>query len=161
MLFSAQRCTPLFRHVFTILCFICCCSVSKSCLTLCDPTDCSTPSSSVLHYLQALHYLQWAQTHCYWVSDAIPPSHDLLSLSPSTLNLSQHQGLFQRICASHIRCPKYWSFGFSISPSNEYSGFPWGLTGLFSPILCTYLWIKFKLTHFLDIEVVCVFLLVF
>ena len=49
------------------------------------------------------------------------PSHLLLSPSPSTFNLSQHQGLFQWVSSSH-QVPKYWSFSFSISPSNEYSG---------------------------------------
>ena len=96
--------------------FECCCSVAKSCPTLCDPMDCSTPSFPVLHYL-----LEFAQTHVHWVSDAILSSHFLLPASPPTLTLSQHQGLFQW-SALHIRWPKYWSFSFSISPSNEYSG---------------------------------------
>ena len=51
------------------------------------------------------------------------PSNHLILLAPSppTFNLSQHQGLFQWV-SSCIRWPKYWSFSFSISPSNEYSG---------------------------------------
>ena len=61
-----------------------------------------------------------AQTHVHQVGDAIQPSHPLLSPFPPALNLSQHQGLFQRV-GSCIRWPKYWSFSFSISPSNEYS----------------------------------------
>ena len=63
-----------------------------------------------------------AQTHVHWVSDVIQPSHPLSPHSPLALNLSQHQGLFQWVSALHIRCPKYWSFSFGISPSNEYSG---------------------------------------
>ena len=55
------------------------------------------------------------------VSDAIQPSHPLSSSSPPAFNLSQHQGLFQSV-SSLIRWAKYWSFSFSISPSNEYSG---------------------------------------
>ena len=55
-------------------------------------------------------------------SDAIQPSPPLLSSSPPAFNLSQHQGLFQELVL-HIRWPKYWSFSFSISSSNEYSGF--------------------------------------
>ena len=90
-----------------------CCSIAKSCPTLCDPMDCSTPSFPVLHYL-----LEFAQTHVHWVSDAILSSHFLLPASPPTLTLSQHQGLFQW-SALHIRWPKYWGFSFSISP-NEY-----------------------------------------
>ena len=50
-----------------------------------------------------------------------PTIYPLSSPSPSALNLSQHQGLFQWV-SSFIRWPKYWSFSFSISPSNEYSG---------------------------------------
>ena len=57
---------------------------------------------------------------CHWVDDAIQPSHPLSSPSPS-LNLSQHQGLFQWVCSLH-QWPKYWSCGFSISPYSEYSG---------------------------------------
>ena len=76
--------------------------------------DCSTPGFPILHNLLGL-----AQTHVHWVSDTIQPSHPLLSPSPPALNLSQHQGLLQWVS---IRCPKYWSFSFSIIPSNEYSG---------------------------------------
>ena len=54
----------------------------------------------------------------YWVSDVIQPSHPLSSTSPPAFNVSQHQGPFKW----GIKWPKYWSFSFSISPSNEYSG---------------------------------------
>ena len=67
----------------------CCCSVAWSCLTLCDPMDCSTPGFPVLHHLPGL-----AQTHVHRVGDAIQLSHPLLSPSPPAFNLSQHQGLF-------------------------------------------------------------------
>ena len=65
-------------------------SVTQSCLTLCDTMDCSTPGFPVHHQL-----LELAQTHVHRVSDAIQPSHPLLSASPPAFNLSQHQGLFQ------------------------------------------------------------------
>ena len=55
------------------------------------------------------------------ISDAIQPSHPLSSTSPPAFNFSQHQGLFNE-SVLHIRWPKYWSFSYSISPSNEYSG---------------------------------------
>ena len=58
---------------------------------------------------------------CPWVGDAIQPSHPLLSPSPLAFNLSQHQ-VFSNESALRIRWPEYWSFSFSISPSNEYSG---------------------------------------
>ena len=94
---------------------ICCCSVAQSYPTLWDPMDCSMPGFPVLHYL-----LEFAQTHVCWVSDAIQPSHPLLPLSLPAFNLSQHQGLFQWVSSLHqVGC---WSFSFSISPSNEYSG---------------------------------------
>ena len=64
---------------------------------------------------------EFTQTHAHSVSDAIQPSHPLSSPSPPAFNLSQHQGLFNE-SALCIRRPKYWSFSFNISPSNEYSG---------------------------------------
>ena len=64
--------------------------------------------------------LQLAQTHVYWVSDAIQPSHPLSSPSPPTFNLSQHQGPFQCVSSSH-QVAKVLQFQLSISPSNEYS----------------------------------------
>ena len=68
----------------------------QSCLTLCDPIDCSTPDFPVLH-----HLLELAQTHVRWASDAIQLSHPLSNPSPPALNLSQHQGLFQWVGCSH------------------------------------------------------------
>ena len=59
-------------------------------VSLCDLMGCSTPGFPVFHYL-----LEFAQTHVHWVSDAIQPSHPLLSSSPPALNLSQHQGLLK------------------------------------------------------------------
>ena len=67
------------------------------------------------------YLLELAQTHGHRVSDGIQPSHPLSSPSPPALSLSQHQGLSSEL-ALHIRWPKFWSFSFSISPSNEYSG---------------------------------------
>ena len=91
-------------------------SVAQSCPALCDPMDCSMPGFPVYHQL-----LELTQTHVLWVSDAIQPSHPLPSPSPLAFNLSQHQG-FPKESVLHIRWPEYWSFSFSISPSNEYSG---------------------------------------
>ena len=77
-------------------CYCCCCLVARLCPTLCDPMDCSMPGSSVFHY-----FLEFAQIHVHWFSDAIQSSHLLSSLSPPALNLSQHWGLFQRVGSSH------------------------------------------------------------
>ena len=91
-------------------------SVAKLCLTLCDPMHCRTPGLPVHHQLPEL-----AQTHVYWVGDAIQPSYPLLSPSPSAFNVSQ-DWVFSNESLLPIRWPKYWSFSLSISPSNEYSG---------------------------------------
>ena len=91
-----------------------CCSVARLCPTLCKPMDCSTPGCPVLQYLP-----EFAQTHLHWVSDAIQPSHPLLSLRPPTLNPSPHQGLFQWISSSHQVAKvlefqlQHWSFQWS------------------------------------------------
>ena len=64
--------------------------------TLCDPVDCSMPGLPVHHQLP-----EFTQTHVHWVCDAIQTSHPLSPPSPSALNLSQHQGLFQWVRPSH------------------------------------------------------------
>ena len=71
-------------------------SVARSCLTLCDPMNCSTPGLPVHHQL-----LEFTQTHVHRVSDAIQPSHPLSSLSPPVPNPSQHQSLFQWVNSLH------------------------------------------------------------
>ena len=108
---------PIF--FFTILYCLpaccCCCSVTKLCLTLCDPIDCSTPGFHYLHYLP-----EFAQTHVHWVNDAIQPSHPLspLFLLPAIFPSIK---VFSKESVLHIKWPKYWSFNFGIGPSNEYS----------------------------------------
>ena len=89
-------------------------SVAQSCPTLCDPMNRSTPGLPVHHQLP-----DYTQTHVHRVGDAIQPSHPLSSPSPPAPNPSQHQDLFQWVNSSH-EVPKYWSFSFSISPSNEH-----------------------------------------
>ena len=74
----------------------CCCSIIQSCPTLCDSMDCSSRSFPVLH-----HPPEFAPVHGHWVGDAIQPSHLLSSPSPPAFNLSQHQGLFQRVDSLH------------------------------------------------------------
>ena len=71
-------------------------SVTQLCLTLCDPMDCSTPSFPVHHQL-----LELTQTHVHRVVFAIQPSYPLLSPSPPTFNLSQHQALLKWISSLH------------------------------------------------------------
>ena len=90
--------------------YMCVCSVAKLCLTLCDP---NFPCSSLS--------LRVYSNSCHYIGDAIQPSHPLSSPFPTAFNLTQHQGFF-RESAHCIRWPKNWSFSFSISSSNEYSG---------------------------------------
>ena len=90
-----------------------CSSVTKSCLTICHPMDCSTPGFPVLHYL-----LEFAQAHVHWVGDAIQPPHSLSSLLPLVFPSIR---IFFSELALHIRWLKYWSFSYSVSLSSEYS----------------------------------------
>ena len=93
-----------------------CCSVAQSSPTLCNSMDCNMPGFLVLHYLPEL-----AQTHIHWISDAIPPSCALSSTSPPP-SIFPSIRVFSNESALHIWWPEYWSFSFSISPSDEYSG---------------------------------------
>ena len=93
-----------------------CCSVAKSCPTLCDPIDCNMPGLPVLYYL-----LEFAQVHS--IESVMPPNRLLLShplLFLPSIFPSMH--VFSSESALHIRWPNYWSSSFSISPSHEYSG---------------------------------------
>ena len=92
----------LYQQMFNCCC--CGCSVSKLCLTHCDPMDCNTPGSSVLYFLLELKH-------------SIVCCHLLLlpSIFPSIM-------IFTSVSILCIRWPKYWSFSFNINPSNEYSG---------------------------------------
>ena len=84
----------------------------KSCPTFCDPMDCSMPASPILHCVQ-----EFTQIRVCSVSDASQPSHPLLLLPSIFPSLR----VFSNESVLHIRWPKYWSFSFSISSSNEYS----------------------------------------
>ena len=88
----------------------------SACLTLCDPMDCSTPGLPVHHQLP-----EFTQSQVHLVSDAIQLSHPLLTLLlPPWIFPSIR--VFSNKSILHIRRPKNWSFGFSISPSSEYAG---------------------------------------
>ena len=90
-------------------------SVAQSCLTLCDPMHCSMPGLPVHQQL-----LEFTQSHVHWVMRS---NHlvlcCLLLLPPSIFPRIR---VFSNESVLHIRWPKYWSFSFNISPSNEYSG---------------------------------------
>ena len=91
-------------------------SVAQSYPTICNPMGCSTPGFPVHHELPEL-----TQAHVHWVGDAIQPAHPLSFPSHPTFNLSQLK-VFSNESVLPIRWLKYWSFSFSVSPSNEYSG---------------------------------------
>ena len=103
---------PIVKVVEQILQFS---SLAQSCLTLCDPMDWSMPGFPLHH-----QFLELAQTHVYWVSDVIQPSHPLPSPSPLPSIFPKIRIFSESVLC--IRWPKYWSFSFSFSPSNEYSG---------------------------------------
>ena len=91
-------------------------SAAQSCLTLCDAMNHSTPGLPVHHQL-----LEFTQTHVHRVSDAIQPSHPLSSpllLPPIPPSIR----VFSKESTLRIRWSKYWSFSFSINPSNEHPG---------------------------------------
>ena len=107
---------------------LCCCSVTQSCPTLCNPMDCCMPGLPVLLYLP-----EFVQIHVHWVDDGIQPSHPLSSPSPPALNPSQQSASF----------PMSWLFppgsqytaasdSASVLPMNIQDWFPLGLTGLIS-----------------------------
>ena len=92
------------------------CLVAQSCPTLREPMDCSTPGFPVHHHL-------WSLLKLMSIESVMPSNHlflycPLLLLSSFIPNIR----VFSNEFALRIRWPKYWSFSFSISPSNEYSG---------------------------------------
>ena len=89
-----------------------CCLVAKSCPTLCNPLDCSTPGFPVLHISQIL--LKLMSVESVTPSNHLILCHSLLLLPSIFPNIR----VFSNESVLHIS----WSFNFSISPSNEYSG---------------------------------------
>ena len=86
-------------------------SVAQSCLTVCDPTDCSTSGFPVHHHLPGL-----TQTHVHWVDGVSQPSCPLSFHSTPAFNLSQHQGLFKWVSYGQ-------NIGASVSASNQETDF--------------------------------------
>ena len=93
-----------------------CCSVAQSCPTLCNPMDCSTPGFPVLHS-------SWSLLRLMSIELVVPSNHLILCCPLLFLpSIFPSIRIFSCEFALCIRWPKYWSFSFSISPSNEYSG---------------------------------------
>ena len=91
-------------------------SVGQSCLTLCDPMDCSTPGLPV--------HLQLPSSPKLKSIESVMPSNHLILCCPLLLppSIFPSVRMFSNGSVLHIRWPKYWSFSFSSRPSNEYSG---------------------------------------
>ena len=88
---------------------------SQSCLTLCNPKNCSTPGLPVHHWLP-----EFTQTHIHWVFDAI---RHLILCRPLLLpSIPPSIRVFSNESTLRMRWSKYWSFNFSISPSKEHPG---------------------------------------
>ena len=100
------------------MCYFCCwycCSITQSCPAICDTMDCSMPGCPVFHH--SLSLLKFMSTELGMPSNHLILCHPLLLLPSIFLS----NRLFSTELALCIRWPKYWSFSFSISPSNEYS----------------------------------------
>ena len=95
-------------------------AVAQSCLTLCNPMDCSTPGFPVLHHLPEVTRTHVCLSH---VMSAVPSNH-LIQCRPLLLQplIFPSIRVFSNESALRIRWPQYWSFSFSVSPSSEYSG---------------------------------------
>jgi len=109
--------------ILTYSCYCCYCSVAKLCPAPCEPMNCSSPGSPVLHYLP-----EFAHTHVHWVHDAIQPSHLLVLLCPFAFSLSQHQGLSQWVCSSQQMAKVLeLQLQHSVLPMNIQAWFPLNL----------------------------------
>ena len=105
--------------------------VSQSCSTLCDPTDCSTPglrppcpSPTPGVYSDSCSLSRWCHPLKLMPTESVMTSNHLILCHPLLLLPSIFPSIrvFSNESALHIRWPKYWSFSFSISPSNEHLG---------------------------------------
>ena len=113
---QTNRRNLIFNFFLVFLC-CCCCSVAQLCLTLCDPIDCSMQASLSFTITQSLLKLMSIEL--------VMPSNHLILCRPLLLlpPIFPSIRVFSSVSALHIRWPKDWSFSFSISLSNEYSGF--------------------------------------
>ena len=108
---------PLFHYMVQFS------SVAQLCPTLCHPMNGSTPGPPVHH-----QFPESTQTHVHWISDAIQPSHPLLSPSSPAFNLSQHQGLFKWVSSLHQVAKILVSASTSALPMNTQDWSPLGWT---------------------------------
>ena len=103
-------------------------SVAQLCPTPCDPMDCSMAGLPIHHQLQSL--LKLMSIESVMTSNPLIFCHPLLLLPSVFPNIR----VFPKESVLCIRWPKYWSFSFSISPSNEYSGLIYFRIDWFDPL---------------------------
>ena len=110
--YQKREMVEIYNRMEVVMVVIVCSGQSLSRVQLCDPMDCSTPGLPVHHQLP-----EFTQTHVHRVGDSIQHlilSRSLLLLPPILPNIR----VFSNESALRMRWPKYWSFSFSISPSN-------------------------------------------
>ena len=90
-------------------------SVTQSCLTLCNPMDCSTPSFPVYHN-------SWSLLKLMSIESVMPSNHLILCCPLLLPLIFPSIRVFSNESVLCIRWPKYWNFSFIISPSNEHPG---------------------------------------
>ena len=102
-------------HICVTSYILCCCSVTKSCLTLCTPWAATCQAS--LSFT-----ISWSWLKLMSIESVMPPNHLILCYPFLLPSIFPSIRVFSKELVLRIRWPKYWSFSFSISPSNEYSG---------------------------------------
>ena len=112
MLSQSRSCIVILDNFFSSVQFI---SVTQSCPTLCDPMDCSTPGFPITKSQSLLKLMS--------IKSMVPSNHLILCCPLLLLpSIFPNIRVFSNESVLHIMWPKYWSFSFSISPSNEYLG---------------------------------------
>ena len=100
----------------------CCCWVAKSCPTLCDPMDCSTPGFPVLHYILFFFFFTifWSLLKLISIELVMLSNHVIHCFFLLLTSIFPSVRVFSKELALCIRWPKFWSFSFTISPSYKY-----------------------------------------
>ena len=122
--FPRITCVQMFLHF--ICCISCCCSGTKSCLTLCDPMDCSMPGFSVLHYLQSLHSCSLSRRCHPIISSSVDPFFSHLQSFPASESFPMSQLFISGDQSTGA------SASALVLTTNIQSWFPLGLSGLIS-----------------------------
>ena len=98
-----------------VLFYCCCCQVAQLCPALCNPW-------TAAHQASLSFTISWILLKLMFIESAMPSKHFILCHPFFLPSIFPTISVFSNELVPHIRWPKYWSFSFSISPSNEYSG---------------------------------------